>query len=506
MLELRRGPLEKDVVFEAGAPIHCSSNLATETLGRFMIASGKLSEADFQTTLTMAAMRGVSFEEILTDRQIVSPSDLFRLLQQNLGRKLLDAFSWRSGSYRLRGDVPLVDTPLRVKVPQLLITGITKFEQQERIEDAISGVATARLGLAPAPLFPLEDLKVGPDLARVIEALRSGGTIEEIAQQLDLAQEELNRYLYPLLLLGAVSTEEASLRRRPTLELELESESESEPIAAAVEAPFVDIPRDLLEGRAPEPPPLRSVPAESSPPGETTWVSGGRPPASRDELLRMYLSFRKKDAFGLLDVPEDVSAHGLNRAYLRLAEIYLPSRFSDRDSDGLRDKAQEIFLALSRAYAELWDDSRRAALVEKRARKREDAARTAAKPSAHSGMVDPEMLYRQGRELVEQGKLREALSYLEMAADWDAQNCVYLSELAYCRFQLLINNAAHTLKTLKNAARIDPNCGVAYYYTGKIHATLGNRLEAEGYLRKAASLMPRDRRPADAIKSLVASK
>jgi Tfp pilus assembly protein PilF len=95
------------------------------------------------------------------------------------------------------------------------------------------------------------------------------------------------------------------------------------------------------------------------------------------------------------------------------------------------------------------------------------------------------------------------LSYFDMAADCDAQNGTYAAELAWTRYQLMISTAALTLKTLRNAMRIDPRAGAAFLYTGKIHAILGNKLEAEGYLRKAASLMPRDRRPGEALKQLL---
>jgi tetratricopeptide (TPR) repeat protein len=102
-------------------------------------------------------------------------------------------------------------------------------------------------------------------------------------------------------------------------------------------------------------------------------------------------------------------------------------------------------------------------------------------------------LYKQGRAAAAAGKLREALGSFEMAAECDAQNGTYAAEVAYCRFQLLISPAAATLKSLKNAIRIDPRCGVAYLYLGKIQETLGNHVEAEAYLGRASMLMQRPR-------------
>jgi lysozyme family protein len=42
--------------------------------------------------------------------------------------------------------------------------------------------------------------------------------------------------------------------------------------------------------------------------------------------------------------------------------------------------------------------------------------------------------------------------------------------------------------------RIDPKCGLAWYYTGKVHAALGNSIEAEAYLDRGKSMMTSARR------------
>ena len=84
--------------------------------------------------------------------------------------------------------------------------------------------------------------------------------------------------------------------------------------------------------------------------------------------------------------------------------------------------------------------------------------------------------------------MRDALGYFEMAADCDAQNGTYAAEVAYTRYQLLISPATAAVKALKNAIRIDPRCGVAYLYLGRIQEALGNKVEAQAYLGRASTL------------------
>lgn len=526
VIELHRSSLEKQIVLEGGVPVECRSNIATETLGRFLASTGKLSETDYQGSLQAAAARHVPIEDILAERRLIDAGELYRILQQNLGRKLLDAFTWRTGSFHVSGDVPPVDSPLRVNAPQLLLTGIMKFESPERIESAMAGLDGKQLIAAKEPIISAEDgLKFSAEQAKFIAAMKRGGSVDELRAATALGEEDAHRLAYALLFLGMAETRIAE-ERRPTLELELELDEEllpppagAPPVLPGIHLGAVPFMRDeAAEPLAPEPalaPEDAATPARST---ESFDDTASRRPrvesfdesttvrprpastANRDELMRTYISFKRKDALELLGLEEDASMHNIVRAYTKFAETFIPSRFDDPEAaDSLREKAQEIFLAGARAYAELADPDRRAALISRRARKRQGVLTTEIPGKT---VVDPEALYRKGRELSEGGQHREALSYLEMAADVDAQNGTYASELAWCRFQLMISPASTALKALKNALRIDPNCGAAYLYIGRIHTTLGNKLEAEGYLRKAAAMLPRDRRPQEALKAL----
>jgi tetratricopeptide (TPR) repeat protein len=507
VVELRRNALEKQIVLDDGVPVDCRSNIATETLGRFLVSIGKLAEADYQTALSAAASRHLAVEDILAERRLVDAAELYRILQQNLGRKLLDAFTWKSGTFQVSSDVPPVDSPLRVKAAQLILTGVLKFEAQERVDAAIETVQGRFLTAGSSPLFPLDDLRLNPEQSKLVIALRRGGDLATIRAATALPEDEADRLLYTFLLLGVAGVTTAQPAKVPALELELELPEPVAPPPPAAAAPAGAPLRLEVELPLSPPPFIRDDsaarrPAPAAPADENLA-------ASRDELMRTYISFKRKDAYELLGIEETASIGTVVRAYMKFAESFLPSRFGDPEgSDSMREKAQEIFLAGARAYGELADPDRRAALLARRAKRRESPLSPGAAegPLGKGAMIDPEALYRKGRELSDAGDHREALSYFEMAADVDAQNGTYAAELAWCRFQLMISTANHTLKVLRNAMRIDPNCGAAYLYVGRVHATLGNKLEAEGYIRKSMTLMPRDKRPHEALRSLAAAR
>src|SRR6185436_8353859 len=249
VLELRRNQLQKTIVFDAGSPIDCRSNIATEMLSRFLVSTGKLKAADENTALSESYARGVPVGEVLIERKLLTPTDLYRALQQNLGRKLLEPFSWTTGTWSISLDVPPSSSVLRVKVPQLIVTGIQKVEPQEHADAAVANARGAYLSLTENPRFPLDDVRLTANQQKVVDAARRAATLDELRAS-GIDGDDLNRTLYALLLLGAIETTDQPVRERPK------------------EAPPVE---------APPPPPPARVDA-----------------AAAEEVMSAYLSCRRK--------------------------------------------------------------------------------------------------------------------------------------------------------------------------------------------------------------------
>jgi hypothetical protein len=455
VLRLRRNQLQKEIVFDGGSPVECRSNIATETLGRFLVSQGKLSEQNGLVALNESTSRGVPLGEILVEKRLLTPTELYRVLQQNLGRKLLEPFSWKSGTYEISHDAPSVSSALRVRVPQLIVTGIVKVDTQESADENVAVAKGKYLSITSG----LDDLRLTTDQQKVVEAARRGTAFDEIRAKSGVDPDDVNRIVAALLLLGTLTITDRPVPYMP-------------PFQAKAPAPV-----------SVAPPPVAAI-----------------PPVATDEVMAAYLSYRRKDPFDLFDVAEDAALPAINDAYLKFCEKFLPSKFDERAPDALHEKAQQVFLAAARAYAEIADNDRREGLVKRRVKAREQAA--AAAKAGTAALIDPEQLYKSGCALAEAGKLREALSNFELAAECDAQNGNYAAEALWYRFQLKLTPAANALKRLKDTLRIDPNCAIAYLYGGRLHTILGNKLEAEAYLNRAAMLMPKDMRVVEALKLL----
>ncbi|MFY9823609.1 MAG: DUF4388 domain-containing protein, partial [Thermoanaerobaculia bacterium] len=204
VLEVRRRQVWKRILLEDGVPVDCRSNLAHETLGRYMVLEGKLGEEEFTASLSKSAARGVPLGEVLLENGLVSPVELFRILQQNLAKKLLDLFTWNEGALRWLEETPQSASSLKVKVPQLILTGVTRFAPQEEVDMAVGPLVGTRLVLNPRPPFSLDEIRLNPRQTQLAEALRPGRRMGELAEATGLPVDEITRLLYALCVLGVV--------------------------------------------------------------------------------------------------------------------------------------------------------------------------------------------------------------------------------------------------------------------------------------------------------------
>ncbi|MGZ3458685.1 MAG: DUF4388 domain-containing protein, partial [Archangium sp.] len=83
-LELKVRQREKRITFEDGAPVACSSNLLHETLGKFLVEKGKLTEADYQKALAESVQTEVPIGGLLVQKGLLSPFDLYKQMQANM--------------------------------------------------------------------------------------------------------------------------------------------------------------------------------------------------------------------------------------------------------------------------------------------------------------------------------------------------------------------------------------------------------------------------------------
>ena len=475
VLKIERGPLKKDIFFERGVPVECRSNLLHETLLQVVIDRGYIDEQRGQHCLKRRVELGVQIGEVLILEGILNASELYKLMQQNLASKLLDGFTWRDGHFRILSQPPRVDSPLKVKVPQLVVIGVSKFATQDEVNSAIGPLVGNRLFLHPKPPYPLADIRFTTTQRKLIDLLHAGKRIDELAAETTVPFDEIMRLLYSLAVIGLVVPESRL------------------PKGVAIQAPRPAPPKPA----APASPP----PAAEPPPANVE--------ERRNKIMEAYLRYRKLDAFELLGVGEETLPVDIQQSFLEYSRKFAPWTLP-KALDALREKAEDLFIAGGLAFGELSNPETRNALITRRRHQRDEKSKSPDPDrfAIKTDLLDSKLQFRKGKALMEAGKYREALQQLRFAHEFEPQNALYRAELAYCNYMNgpSQHEGEKALTELEAALRIDPKLGLGYYHAGQICSDLGKVEEGADHLQKAIKLMAPDRRPIEAMKVLQTKK
>ncbi|MFT3916462.1 MAG: molecular chaperone DnaJ [Anaeromyxobacteraceae bacterium] len=472
-LELRVRALEKRIQFEDGSPVACRSNLLHETLGRFLVEKGKLAEDAYQRALQESAATGRRMGEVLVAGKLVAPFELYRLMQQNLALKILDAFRWVDARWKLSGEAEAAELALRVNPAQLVLTGCATFLPFEIVAGGLELGPGQRLALAERPRHDLSSLKLSSREARLVKLLRDGPAFEALPAAAGLDPEETQRRLYALSVLGIV---------RPL---------------APGEAPPAPAPEPAAPAVSPAPAAAAPAPAAAEPDPTATAVLVEETEELRNDLAARWLEHRGKDPFDLLGVPEAVTAPALRGAFLALADRFAPLRFTSAD---LREKAEGLLAAHARAYGALSDAEQAGLWRKRRAAAAEKARGQKPKGAAEAFRIQTDLLdagsqFQEGLRKLQAGQPRAAVDLFQYAADIEPR-ASHRAHLAWARYLVDVeHNAPAALRELGEIVRTEPASFDAAFFQGEVMRAQGLYAEAEEAYRRAQRASPRDPRP-----------
>ncbi|MCE9669254.1 DUF4388 domain-containing protein [Myxococcus stipitatus] len=472
-VELRVRQREKRILFEDGAPVACQSNLLHETLGKYLVEKGRLSEADYQKCLAESVSSGVRMGPLLIQKSLISPFDLYKQLQANLAHKLLDCFRWVDARYRLIPDVEeSPEASVRTNTAQLVLTGVASVMPFDAVATHFTFTDDRRFAQLPG-------VESGPKLsskdARLFQLLRQRPTFGELMERTGFDTETVLRRLYALCLLGVAGfAEDADARARE------------------------------LAARAPVAPEPVAPPPEPARPGGVPFAD--EDVAARDALVGAFLAHRSKDPFALLEVPEDVQPAPLRRAFLGWTERYSPLRFQTPE---LKEKAEALLVAYARAYAALADAEQAHLWRRRRAAQREKEKGATGRPSAadqfriRTELLDATAQFEEAKRRLAAREFAGAFEYFEYACDIEPRP-LYQAHRAWARY--LLKPEAHgrlVLQELQELTRQEPALEEGWAFLGEVAQGEGQWALAEEAFRKAFKLNPKNRRYVDLVQELV---
>lgn len=179
-----QGGVRKEVYTKHGVPAFVTSNLAGELLGEYLVKKRVINRSELDMALAVMPRFEGKLGDTLVALGLVEPLELFQHIAEQVREKLLDLFTWASGTATFYEgvDPPSSGFPLRLDAWEILDRGLQRriaagFESTlilERGQDSI--VQADRIDTAVATAALPDDLRAA------LRLCKTPHTVEEVAQ------------------------------------------------------------------------------------------------------------------------------------------------------------------------------------------------------------------------------------------------------------------------------------------------------------------------------------
>jgi hypothetical protein len=142
-LELERNKHVKRIHFRNGRLIGCSSEDPPSLLGQFLLARGKITEAQLREGLGRQQVKRENLGDILVAMGAISRDDLLRHVAEKAEETIYGLFDWPDATFRFIDDAPpdpgLIEVDLRVE--DVLLHGMRRFDEMKRMRSVFDNPA-----------------------------------------------------------------------------------------------------------------------------------------------------------------------------------------------------------------------------------------------------------------------------------------------------------------------------------------------------------------------------
>ena len=179
-----QGGVRKEVYTKHGVPAFVTSNLAGELLGEYLVKKRVINRSELDMALAVMPRFEGKLGDTLVALGLVEPLELFQHIAEQVREKLLDLFTWASGTATFYEgvDPPSSGFPLRLDAWEILDRGLQRriaagFESTLILERGQASVVQAdRIDTAVATAALPDDLRAA------LRLCKTPHTVEEVAQ------------------------------------------------------------------------------------------------------------------------------------------------------------------------------------------------------------------------------------------------------------------------------------------------------------------------------------
>jgi serine/threonine-protein kinase len=179
-----QGGVRKEVYTKHGVPAFVTSNLAGELLGEYLVTKRVINRSELDMALAVMPRFEGKLGDTLVALGLVEPLELFQHIAEQVREKLLDLFTWASGTATFYEgvDPPSSGFPLRLDAWEILDRGL-----QRRIAAGFESTLILERGQHPVVQADRIDTAVATaalpdDLRAALRLCKTPHSIEEVAQ------------------------------------------------------------------------------------------------------------------------------------------------------------------------------------------------------------------------------------------------------------------------------------------------------------------------------------
>jgi hypothetical protein len=321
-LLVQRAGVFKDLTLSEGSVVSASSNQPREYLGQFLMNMGHLTED--QLSRAFEAQRETDFRlgKILVMQAIVPEATVLSMLSLKFREMLLDAFQWPEGEFQFEiVDIsnPLEGLDVRVDLLDIHREGEFRETAWQAMRSAFP-TGQARLTVDERKLS--EPRQPGTMDERLVQLIKDGLTIDELALALHATDFHLYQRLYSLYRRDAVKVREestpAAVEKAPEEPRIIGSESSVDEV--------IQVARVFLEGRNHRDAEVLARQAHQM-----------APSAETAELLKQAELGLQESLRQVLTDPPQVPTLLVPQAQLKTMQLTAPERYLLSRIDGKRD-------------------------------------------------------------------------------------------------------------------------------------------------------------------------
>jgi Domain of unknown function (DUF4388) len=155
LIEMRREGVEKRIYINDGAVIHAGSSDRTDRLGAFLYRIGKVTRQELADTMQERESTGKRHGQVLIEKGIMAPQDLYDAIRQQMESIVWSVFSWQSGDLSFKIGEFNDPMMIRIHLPmrQVILRGIKKVQDAKALVSRLG-----RKGSIFRPVYSTEDL------------------------------------------------------------------------------------------------------------------------------------------------------------------------------------------------------------------------------------------------------------------------------------------------------------------------------------------------------------